>query len=83
MFTADHGLVVRQADGDVRADHVPGHGRSVPLGCCVTRVRAPRYGDAGPAYRHHAGANMQGSYIGQVAVGGAHRSAAALADAAG
>ena len=41
MAAADHGLVVRRADGDVRADHVPGHGRSVPLGCGPTE-RLPR-----------------------------------------
>ena len=31
MFGADHGLVVNQLHGDVRADHVPDHGRPVPL----------------------------------------------------
>jgi hypothetical protein len=31
MSAADHGLVVGQANGGIRADHVPGDGRSVPL----------------------------------------------------
>lgn len=30
MVAADHGLVVSQANGDIRTDHVPGHRRSVP-----------------------------------------------------
>jgi len=30
MFAADRGLVVSQPNGDIRADHIPGHGRSVP-----------------------------------------------------
>jgi hypothetical protein len=30
MFGADHGLVVNQLHGDVRANHVPDHGRPVP-----------------------------------------------------
>jgi hypothetical protein len=30
MFAANHGLVASQANGDIRTDHVPGHGRSVP-----------------------------------------------------
>jgi hypothetical protein len=40
MFAADHGLVAGQANGDVWADHVPGHGRSVLLRCCATRAPA-------------------------------------------
>ena len=31
MPAADHGFIVSQANGDVRTDHVPGHGRSVPF----------------------------------------------------
>ena len=46
MSAADHGLVLSQADGDVRTDHVPGHGRSVPLSC---RERLPQStGMSGP-----------------------------------
>jgi hypothetical protein len=41
MFAANHGLVVSESNGDVRTDHVPGHGRSVPLSCCP-RERLPR-----------------------------------------
>ena len=43
MVAADHGLLTSQADGDVRADHVPRHEISFPLG----RAGAcPQYGDA-------------------------------------
>src|SRR6266516_5931017 len=42
MFIANHGLVESQLNGDVRADHVPGHGRSVPLRCCSAQRAAPR-----------------------------------------
>ena len=49
----------------------------------VARSACPGVGGCRAAYRHHAGASMQGSYIGLMAVCGAHRSAAALADAAG
>ena len=33
MFVADHGLIVSQANGDVRTDHIPSHGRSIPSPC--------------------------------------------------
>src|SRR5215470_9587598 len=49
MVAADHGLVVSQANGDVRTDHVPGHGRSVPLNCRATRAPATEYGNVQPA----------------------------------
>ena len=41
MLVANHDLVVSESNGDVRTDHVPGHGRSVPLSCC-SRERLPR-----------------------------------------
>jgi hypothetical protein len=40
MVAADHSLVVSQANGDVWTDHIPGHGRSVPLSCCAPRAPA-------------------------------------------
>ena len=41
MLVADHGLVMGQANGDVRTDHVPGHGqdRFPPL---LHRKRPPQ-----------------------------------------
>ena len=52
MSAADHGLVVGQADGDVRAGHVPGHGRSVPLSCCASRAPAKSTGMSSPLNMH-------------------------------
>jgi hypothetical protein len=51
MFTANHGIVVSQVNGDVRTDHVPGHGRPVPLRCCAAQASTSEYGDAAPAHR--------------------------------
>jgi hypothetical protein len=48
MAAADYGLVVSQANGDVRTDHIPGHGRSVPLGRCPTGAPAQSTGTSSP-----------------------------------
>jgi hypothetical protein len=52
MSAADHGLVAGQADGDVRTDHVPGHGRSVSpqLPCLASAGHTVR--DVQPGHRH-------------------------------
>jgi hypothetical protein len=60
MVAADHGLLVSQADGDVRADHVPGHRRSVPLRLLRHASACPEPGTPGPADRHQAGASAYG-----------------------
>jgi hypothetical protein len=83
MAATDRGLVVSQADDDIRADHVPWSWKIVSPRLLSRGAPAPEYGDAWPAYRPHAGARMHGSYIGSVRVHGDHRSAPALADAAG
>jgi hypothetical protein len=46
MAAADHGPVLGQADGGVRAGHVPGQGRSVPFSCRAWRAPATGYGNA-------------------------------------
>jgi hypothetical protein len=48
MFIANHGLVVSQLNGDVRTDHVLGHGRSVPLRCCPTQALPQSTGMSSP-----------------------------------
>src|SRR5262249_22816346 len=40
--------VVSQPNADVRTDHVPGHGRSVPLSCCATRAPPQSTGMSSP-----------------------------------
>jgi hypothetical protein len=40
MLATNHGFVASQANSAVRTDHMPGHGRSVPFGCCAIRALA-------------------------------------------
>jgi hypothetical protein len=75
MSAADHGLVLSQADGDVRTDHVPGHRRLVPPSSRASRAPATEYGNVKPLIgmrREPAGpavtrANDQASRPGQPA----------------
>ena len=54
MSAPDHvnGLVVSQADGDVRTDHVPGHGRSASLSATHRERLAQTSGMSSPLNMH-------------------------------
>ena len=83
MAAAGHGLVASEADGDVGADHVPGDGRLVPLGCCVSSAPARLRGVPGALIGILRERAREAVYIGSVGVRGDHGSAVALGDAVG